>query len=438
MDKCTGCGDCWQKCPPKKIPSEFDAGLGKRTAIYVPFPQAVPNIPVIDRENCTYFKSRQGCEAPAQCKESAAGRDRLRPARTSSSTEEVGAIVVATGYRALHHRQGAAEGAVKGYGEYGYGKYPRRHRRPAVRAAGLGLRPDRRRDPPPLRRQGAEDGRLPPVRRLARPRQGHRLLLEDLLHVHRQAHDALQAQGARRPGATSSTWTSAPPARATTSSSRRAIEEDGAVYIRGRVSQHLPRTATSRQGPGRRHAVRRAGRDRRRHGRAGHRDAARRPAPRSWPRSSASRYDEHGFYHEAHPKLRPVETNTAGVFLAGACQAPKDIPEAVARRAPTAAKVLALFSTDELEREPTVAGSTSRPAPAASPASASARTGRSSSKEIRDRKGPRSRRVAEVNPGVCQGCGTCEAVCPSKSVELEGFTDEQIYAAINALALWDG
>ena len=55
--KCNGCGDCQAACPAKKIPSEFDAGLGKRTAIYVPFPQAVPNIPVIDRENCTLFKA---------------------------------------------------------------------------------------------------------------------------------------------------------------------------------------------------------------------------------------------------------------------------------------------------------------------------------------------------------------------------------------------
>lgn len=52
---CTGCGLCTTKCPTKKIPSEFNAGLGMRTAIYVPFPQAVPNKPVIDRVHCTHF-----------------------------------------------------------------------------------------------------------------------------------------------------------------------------------------------------------------------------------------------------------------------------------------------------------------------------------------------------------------------------------------------
>ena len=57
MDKCTGCGVCQEKCPSKKIPSEFNRGLGNRTAIYTPFAQAIPNVPVIDRENCIKFKT---------------------------------------------------------------------------------------------------------------------------------------------------------------------------------------------------------------------------------------------------------------------------------------------------------------------------------------------------------------------------------------------
>ena len=57
-----------------------------------------------------------------------------------------------------------------------------------------------------------------------------------------------------------------------------------------------------------------------------------------------------------------------------------------------------------------------------------------SHREIRDRSGSLIKVVAEVNPGVCWGCGTCQAACPSKSIELAGFTDDQIYAAINAFA----
>ena len=57
MDKCTGCGVCQEKCPSKKIPNEFNRGLNNRTAIYTPFAQAIPNVPVIDRENCLKFKT---------------------------------------------------------------------------------------------------------------------------------------------------------------------------------------------------------------------------------------------------------------------------------------------------------------------------------------------------------------------------------------------
>jgi len=145
--------------------------------------------------------------------------------------------------------------------------------------------------------------------------------------------------------------------------------------------------------------------------------------------------DRHGFFTEAHPKLRPVETNTAGVFLAGACQAPRDIPDSVAMASAAAAKILDLYANDELEREPIVATVDAAVCSGCfhcidvCPFSAVERH------EITDREGRVVQVVAQVNPGVCQGCGTCQATCPSKSVELEGYTDRQIYAAINALAM---
>ena len=66
-------------------------------------------------------------------------------------------------------------------------------------------------------------------------------------------------------------------------------------------------------------------------------------------------YDEYGFSKRSHPKLRPVETNTAGVFLAGACQAPKDIPTPVAQASGTASKVLGLLAKDKLKTSPMIA-----------------------------------------------------------------------------------
>ena len=144
-------------------------------------------------------------------------------------------------------------------------------------------------------------------------------------------------------------------------------------------------------------------------------------------------YDKHGFLNEAHPKLRPVETNTAGVFLAGACQAPRDIPDTVATASSTAAKVLALFSQESLEREPTVARVDISHCAGCFTCERVCPYGAIGHREIRDRQGRLIKTVADVNPGVCQGCGTCQATCPSKSVELMGFTDEQIFAEVNAI-----
>ncbi len=103
---------------------------------------------------------------------------------------EVGAIVVATGFD-LYDKELARR----------IRPWPlcRRARRHPVRAAVLGLRPDGRPCAAPVRPEGAEERRLHPVLRLARPRTALRLLLEDLLHVHRQARDAVQAPCPRRP-----------------------------------------------------------------------------------------------------------------------------------------------------------------------------------------------------------------------------------------------
>lgn len=144
-------------------------------------------------------------------------------------------------------------------------------------------------------------------------------------------------------------------------------------------------------------------------------------------------YDKYGFYNEVHPKLRPVEVSTAGVFLAGACQAPKDIPESVAMASAAASKSLVLFGSDYLEREPTVAKVNDSTCAGCFYCQKVCAYNAIERKEIKDRQGNIVKIIAYVNSGLCQGCGTCNAVCPSKSVELIGFNDEQIYAQINAL-----
>jgi heterodisulfide reductase subunit A len=150
-------------------------------------------------------------------------------------------------------------------------------------------------------------------------------------------------------------------------------------------------------------------------------------------------YDPYHFFAEAHPKLKPVETNTAGIFLAGACQAPKDIPETVGMASGAAVKVAALFSNNELVREPIIAV-VNRLAPplystcvgcfmceTACPYNAIEH------EEIKARDGSLIRTIARVNSGLCQGCGTCVAFCRSKSIDIQGYTNEQVYAEVMSL-----
>ena len=111
MSRCTGCGDCITKCPAKKISSEFDCGLGKRTAIYTPFAQSVPNMPVIDTASCIYFKNGKCKMCQKSCQLNAINFEM----QDEFIDLEIGAIVVATGFQIQNT-------AV--YGEYGYGKFP--------------------------------------------------------------------------------------------------------------------------------------------------------------------------------------------------------------------------------------------------------------------------------------------------------------------------
>jgi heterodisulfide reductase subunit A len=98
----------------------------------------------------------------------------------------------------------------------------------------------------------------------------------------------------------------------------------------------------------------------------------------------------------------------------------------------TASKVLGLFANETLEREPLVARVDRTTCTGCFHCERVCAYGAVERLEVRDRQGKLLKTIAEVNRGKCQGCGTCQATCPSKSVELEGFTDEQIYAAINA------
>lgn len=132
-----------------------------------------------------------------------------------------------------------------------------------------------------------------------------------------------------------------------------------------------------------------------------------------------------GFFNEAHPKLRPVESLTAGVFLAGTVQGPRDIPETVAQAGAAAAKVIQLFSREELMAEPAVAQVEAELCSACGLCVKACPYG---AREV-----DTLARVAAVNPALCQSCGACAAACPNKASTVRNWTPEQILAMADIL-----
>jgi len=135
--------------------------------------------------------------------------------------------------------------------------------------------------------------------------------------------------------------------------------------------------------------------------------------------------DANGFYNEAHPKLRPVETLTAGIFLAGAGQGPKDIPETVAQASGAAAKVLQLFSKDEMTASPMVATVIPELCAACGACVKACPYGARSIHPLWN--------IATVNAALCQGCGACVVACPNKASQVHNWRPEQILAMVDAL-----
>ncbi len=135
--------------------------------------------------------------------------------------------------------------------------------------------------------------------------------------------------------------------------------------------------------------------------------------------------DQNGFFNEAHPKLRPVESLTAGVFLAGAAQGPKDIPEAVAQASGAAAKVLQMFSQDSMTQEPAVACVIAQLCSACGACVEACPYG---AREVHPLW-----HIATVNAALCQNCGGCVAACPNKASQVYNWTPKQILAMADVI-----
>lgn len=427
IEKCTGCGQCWNACPSKKTPSQFDYQMGTRTAIYVPFPQAVPARPVIDPAACLRLSKGKCGICAKKCQ---AGAIRFDD-QDQVVTEKVGAVVVATGYKLFDVGRRNGESKTAGYGEYGYGQYKdvidslqfERLVSASGPTGGQLRRPSDGQEPKNvvfISCVGSRDnakGISYCSKICCMYVAKHTMLYKHKVHDG-QAH--VFYMDIRAGGKNYDEFV------------RRAIEQDGAQYHRGRVSK-----ITEEQGKlvvrgvdtlvGEPLSIE-----------ADLVVLASAVCPSEGVEELAQKlnvgYDEFGFLSESHPKLRPVETNAAGVFVCGACQGPKDIPESVAQATAAAGKVLVMFSREELTREPEIAAINESTCAACFACYRACPYHAIEQAEIRDRKGNLVKRTARVNPGLCMGCGTCVAICPSKSADLEGFSEQQVYAMLETLA----
>jgi len=422
-DKCTGCGSCWQKCP-QKVASEFDFGLGNRKTIYIPFPQAIPNKPVIDTSNCRYIKY-QGWEKDSKGKKPPECRicEKVCPTdavdwgqKDEIINEKFGAIVVATGFKTFDHTT---------YGEYGGGRYPdvitglqlERLMSASGPTEGEVIRPSDGTHPKTvvfISCVGSRDdhiGRSYCSKVCCMYMAKHTIMLKE--------HDPdIQSYVFYIDNRTGG--------KGYEEFSRRAQEEAGALYLRGRISKIY------RDGP----KMMVCGDD----------ALMGRPVqiaadlvvlatgmdPSDGVVELAQTlnisYDTNRFLIEAHPKLRPVETQTSGIFLAGVAVGPRDIPDCVAHGSAAAVKVVGLLSQDTLTTDPMT--SIVDPAKCVGcfmcedvcPFSAIYR------ETTRD-----GRPVAIINETLCTGCGLCVASCRPGAIDLHGYTNQQLLAEVVSL-----
>ncbi len=420
--KCTGCGLCTEKCPQKKVPNEFNLGLDNRRAIYIPFAQAVPKVATIDPNYCTMLKTGKCGVCSKVC---TAGAIDYRQ-QDEIMEREYGAIVAATGFEPI---------SMEKFGEFAYAQSPdvvtslefERLMNAAGPTGGTLLRPSDGTHPHTLvfvqcvgsRCDGGEKGKPYCSKICCMYTAKHAMLTRE---KYPDTEVYVFYIDVRTPGKNFDEFY------------RRAVEDYGVHYIKGMVGKVVPENGKLKV-----QASDLLG------GRQLHIDAdmvvlaaAIEPDKSARPLATmlTASMDTNDFFTEAHPKLRPVESPTAGVFLSGACQGPKDIPETVAQAGAAASKVIGLLVKDHLTCNPCVASSNELMCNGCSACEKVCPYGAISyiDKEFR---GPNRttlvRRVAQVNPAVCQGCGACTVACPSGAMDLAGFSNAQIMSEVDAI-----
>jgi len=406
---CTGCGVCQEKCPWKVTDAVFEVGMGKRKVIYTPFPQAVPNWPVIDRANCVYFQ-KGTCKACEKfCPTGAIKFDQ----QDEILTVKVGNIILATGYDLFDARR---------IPQYGYGRlanvFTSLEFERLSNAAG-----------PTGGKIVLRDGKTVPkvvgiVHCVGSRDRNYNAYCSAICCMQslKFAHLVREKTGAEVYEFYIDIRT---PAKGYEEFYHRLLEE-GTHFVRGKVAEVTDAARTPDEegkliiqvedtliGKQRRIPVDMVILSAGLQARADAKEVA---------KKFGIACSADAWFIEKHPKLDPVATMTDGVFVAGACQGPKDIPASVAQGAAAAARVLSIIGQEEIEIEAATAVVDEETCVGCQQCIASCPY---QAIAYQADKGK-----ARVNAALCKGCGTCVATCLPKSISLKHFTDEQLVAEL--------
>jgi heterodisulfide reductase subunit A len=417
-DKCVGCYECIEACVFKepKFSNEFDMGMGKRKPIYIPFPQAIPPVPVIDPENCIEFHTGK---CPKGCVEACGDREGINFQQKEEYLDiEVGGIIVATGFDTFDASR---------MPQYGYGRYPNVYTALEIErlfnASG-----------PTSGELTLRDGRSPKSVGIihcvgSRDENTNRWCSKVCcMYSLKLAHLVKERTGAE----VYNFYIDIRAAGKGYEEFYDRVMEEGVQFVRGKVSEVsdwamtpdeegklVIRVEDTLLGMVRRIPV----------------DAVILSTGLE-PQHDAQEVTKMfniscsggGWFMERHPKLAPVSTMSNGIYLAGACQGPKDIPDTVAQAGAAAAEALALTHKSIIEVEPNTVFidgalcSGCRVCVGLCPYSAI--------------HYDEEQKIAILDEPLCQGCGVCAGACPSGAAQQHLFRDDQLYAEIaGALAM---
>lgn len=406
-DLCTGCGDCTTACVLKnRIPDSFDEGLSKRSAAYIPFPQAIPLKAVIDDKECLLLKKGKCSKKCVQaCSRKAIDFSQKETVRQI----EVGSIILATGFELFDARKAP---------QYGYGIYEDVYTGIEFERITNASGPTQGKI---LTKKGEEPKSVAILHCIGSRDENYQKYCSRVCcmssvkfaHLVKEKTDAEVFEfyiDMRTFGKQYEEFYS-------------RVQEEGVNFIRGKGAevakvdgQLVVRAEDTLLGAFREIPV----------------DMVvlntalvpRHDAEKVAQIFGISRSQD-GFFLESHIKLDPVTTSTDGIHIAGCCQSPKDIPDTVAQGSAAAAQSLAVIATGKVKISPVSAWS--------DPDLCSGCRTCIPLCPFKAISFDEDRKVAEINQAVCKGCGSCAAGCPSNAIFVAHFNNQQLLAEIEGV-----